>query len=1296
MSAALHRLEQDLADRLMNDLGPGPDPEAIGAWVLARFARIAELGRQEVEFEHRFQAASDEDERRRAILDLARTLGASEQQLARDAREFARYFDRDAVLERVRRRVGEEERAAVFGLDRLGGEGVAALASIETTAAIELAWNYLRDSRLREAGFRCIRLALERAPGISLTERLLWQVQRAALQGGDTAWAQNEALTILALASPPSAVEAVRRRLSDPKPGDDIFVRRHAVRLIASSQSLATVRAELLSLAAADPSAAVRQCLADELWRCGDAAVEAHARRLARDDDPKVRAMLLLRCPKLPRRGRELLSEAFGEEDDAFVLRTALHTAAEWAVALEPAAAAEIELDLGPAILALRSRHGSRRVRAFATAAAERLWCAADADARALAERIHGAIGPVRERGTVTVPGLANEVVTQPERVGRVLGVLAQQDFGIELLDKGRVRRGELFTFRTWRALHEWRNPSSDKRQAFRHWIGRVWLGRIVAPSAIMAELAPTKVPGEPLFQPEDGDWRPWLPLPDMILSAIDTGATVSIYTSEGVTDIEPPHGFFERLRARTRLSWRFPEHAAMRNWTEASGRPPSSYADALRRLGVTIRLRPHAGRDLDPQVVRFFSFAPEALLMMPTLWDKGQVYFSSLYTNTLAQLSVFLLLASAWFFMNHWARNRKMRRARASLALVVGGWGTRGKSGTERLKAAVFSALGHPLISKTTGNEAMFLHAAPFGEVREMFLFRPYDKATIWEQMNLAVLAHKLGARIFLWECMGLTPSYVKVLQRHWMRDDIATITNTYPDHEDVQGPAGRNIPEVMTNFIPEDSCLLTSEEQMRPILVEAAREVGTSFESVGWLEAGLIPDEFLTRFPYEEHPYNIALVTAMAANIGIGPDVAVKEMADRVVQDIGALKVYPEAPIRGRRLEFVLGNSANERFGALGNWTRLGFDRHDPVGEPDLWITTVVNNRADRVPRSRVFASILVKDISADRHVLIGSNLEGLQGFIADEWKELASTLTLSPPDRPETDPLRELASLARRFRVVHREEQLGAILQAMRASGRPDVDGIATHAELCRKQLAEYRVIEAEIRDRGVSPGLDERLRDQLWAWFRQKIVVVENYYATGEEIVRSIAELTPPGFRNRIMGMQNIKGTGLDFVYRWHAWETVHRACTDLGAKDDPARQQRGLQVLAGFREYGVLSQETVRCALEEIRHDHAAEGEIAESQLDLIATRLEEQLAILAAGSQSASGAGGSQWIDRIEALLDAGDAVRRRRKADEIYRELAAERISSDRAVVELKTLNSRQKGGWLNRDFRARSLVKR
>ena len=51
---------------------------------------------------------------------------------------------------------------------------------------------------------------------------------------------------------------------------------------------------------------------------------------------------------------------------------------------------------------------------------------------------------------------------------------------------------------------------------------------------------------------------------------------------------------------------------------------------------------------------------------------------------------------------------------------------------------------IGYDVVSKTTGCEAMFLHAHALGAMREMFLFRPYDKATIWEQRDVVRLADR------------------------------------------------------------------------------------------------------------------------------------------------------------------------------------------------------------------------------------------------------------------------------------------------------------------------------------------------------------------------------------------------------------------------------------------------------------------------------------------------------------------------------------------------------------------------
>ena len=57
-------------------------------------------------------------------------------------------------------------------------------------------------------------------------------------------------------------------------------------------------------------------------------------------------------------------------------------------------------------------------------------------------------------------------------------------------------------------------------------------------------------------------------------------------------------------------------------------------------------------------------------------------------------------------------------------------------------------------------------------------------------------------------------------------------------------------------------------------------------------------------------------------------------------------------------------------------------------------------------------------------------------------------------------------------------------------------------------------------------------------------------------------------------------------------------------------------------------------------------------------------------------------------LSGLESFLDAGDAIKRRREANRIYRDLMAERVSSRAAVAMLQALTKRQKGGWLEKSF--------
>jgi poly-gamma-glutamate synthase PgsB/CapB len=1332
---------------------------------------VFDLRRRFAEYTKRYARATSFEDRERHVMAFARDLGASARELRGDRKALSRWFDHDAVVERYRRRVLRRERRMTFVLERIGvlaerilrgRDGEADLAGEWRLLLLEQALKpffvYEGDSRVSVAAFRCLSRALTALPE-ELRERCVDEstlqfIYRSAMHPRLDVWLQCEALALLEKLSLPSLEKVLVRRLTQPAQGDDLFVRRRAVQMLGTSLERLPRLADLFPAVSQDPSPFVRQALAGALRRASEEIVTRWLPFLSAEDPvPQVRAAALLEGlellgrPELRRGVLECLEGALRSEKSAFVLRVAAHVAATGAARLVAARDPFADVWCSELIEALERVHvhaESIPVRRWAAMARDRVWCEMDARARELRAVLETHARALRAGERRLLPPSLFKTAEE-DTVGRVLSVLAQEDFGYALetlWSRPLLRRGDVFGFRWWRLLHELRHPAPDKRQAHRHTTGRVFRGTLRAPSSILGELAQTRVPGEPYLIAEEGGWRPYLPLPDEVLSSLTVRAAegpVRIYTSEGVTELLPPRSLARRLEAWCKLTLRFPAYARLRNWTSRLQESPSSYSQALEELGFNLRLRPHGGATedagstaLDPAAERFFPgggalaaalpFSAEAL---SALAERLERYFVSVYENSLFELALFIGGACTLFGCKHLYANFAVRRCRERMPLVIGGWGTRGKSGTERLKAALFNALGYGLVSKTTGCEAMFLYAHPFGATREMFLFRSYDKATIWEQKHVLALADKLGAEVFLWECMALTPSYVDVLQGHWVRDDISTITNTYPDHEDLQGPAGHDIPKVIARFIPRGAKVVTTEGDMLPILVETARDFGTELTRVTWLDCGLIAPDVLARFPYEEHPNNIALVLALADELGVDRDFALKEMADRVVADLGVLKTSPIARVRGRRLQFANGCSANERHGSVGNWIRLGFDRQDPVAEPGVWITTVVNNRADRVPRSQVFARVIVEDMAADRHVLIGGNLRGLVGYVHEAWAAFAGGLSLWPAEG-EARGTRFLETMARRFRQPteerHVEARLGAMLAGLGLQGdklkslsalwrdpgalRAGLQGVVAerlgdavllHLERETRLLREYAQFRARVEKAGdtLDAALDEEFRGLLWKWYEEKIVVVEDYYVSGDQLIALIAEATPPGFLNRVMGIQNIKGTGLEFVYCWQAWDTCHKACVQLRSRE-PQAAERGLRALAAFKEYGILCKEHVEETLEAVRGAPASQSESFQAELAVILSNFTQAMAKLGEKLSTVQRKASrlEKLVSAVEAFFDAGDAVRRRKMANRIYRDLVDERVSGERAALLLQALNKRQKGGWLGEKLMAARRV--
>jgi gamma-polyglutamate synthase len=745
----------------------------------------------------------------------------------------------------------------------------------------------------------------------------------------------------------------------------------------------------------------------------------------------------------------------------------------------------------------------------------------------------------------------------------------------------------------------------------------------------------------------------------------------------------------------------------------------------------------------------------------MTGFWDlvtQFRAYLPSLRDNGQLALAIFLVLFAGVFFIGAYRKRARIARARAQIPFTVGGWGTRGKSGTERLKAAVFHGLGYEVSVKTTGCEAMLIHSVPDEPPHEIFIFRSYDKSTIWEQRDLLETAAALKSEVFLWECMALQPEFVQLLQNDWMRDNYVTLTNAFPDHEDVQGPAGADVAECIACFIPYDSKLFTSEISFLPLFKHKAKQHRSLVETIEPHEGDLIAEDLLALFPYNEHPRNIALVAALSEELGLDRNLAIATMAEHVVPDLGVLKAYPPACVRGRVLQFINGMSANERTGFLNNWDRMDLADKDVDTMPGEAIITVVNNRWDRVSRSEVFARIMVEDAVVDAHVLIGTNLRGLRQYVDEALRRYCDAIEVVIPDdftaQGGLDRARSrLATLLARVRIAQpipdrliarvetyaaaaglalAERSRGGLVQLAiqllapadnaalglaqvtrevrellarvdqmlvadpRAVPGPEVIAaaetrdvvehivhqatrLAIHARLAARIVALF-----ERRSPDGVPAVNEAVRSAYRELFLDQLVTVEDSGETGDQIIDRCARAVPPGTRVAVMGIQNIKGTGLDFVYRWLALDQTTARLHRLDS-EDPETRRAALRELESFEDYGIVDTALASAVLAKrlARSLDDDEAGFTRTALARVRAVYDDKRRALAKAERSDVW---SRIISQLEALLDPLDSVRRRRRASNVMRDLIAHRISHGRAAKEMRSLYDRQGGGWLLR----------
>lgn len=1369
-------------------------------------AAAAELARE-------FNEASDEPARRRVLLRHIEQTVPLGRERRKDARALKRWMGFDALKERLE---GQRQRLLVqeeMALRVLRGALVAAPPELQQRVRAELpaVATLLLDRALQSprthnqlAALDALVAALRLLPeALASTPEALATLTSIAERTDASPWLQAAALEALLMADRDTGLPLLRTRAHRPNaaPRDFLF-RRQLLEIACRTLSGDTLRMFLVDIGRADPSEYVRMAVCELLPQAPDPI--AGLRDLAglsdshEEKSPRVRGAAVLTAATQVqsqlagwREAAQLIARVIEQDGDALVLRLACDQVSRLSDVLCDETADAERTQLVHAVTSVWQRAGMPGpVVESAAQARLSLLRAADPSRRAWAKYLRERVRAVAPGGRLKLklsppPAGLPPLPADANWLGGILADLSSEDFGLYADREGDTLilwRGDQFERRSWRVMHEATRPAPNKRQGHRHTLGRRVQGTFRAHPAHLDEVTSTTVPGERVHVASEGSWGRHLPTVDDLLDLPLTGGKdVRIFSSHGVTTLSPPLSLSRRVKNRLKLTRHYEHFSALRlgSLQGAEARERSRYVDAIEReLGVGVSFTPYQPGECAPERVRalfgnavrdantpLHSLAPLALLeggsWLPTVTDvllERNDYFLGMRGNGILALAVFTAGLFSVFLADAYRKREAVRTARARVPLCIGGWGTRGKSGTERLKAALFTGLGFEVFAKTTGSEAMFVHSAPGGAPHEFFIYRPYDKATIWEQKDMLQLGARLGVEVFLWECMALQPGFVELLQNDWMHDDVATLTNAYPDHEDIQGPAGHDVAQVITNFMPEGGKVVTTEDHFLPLFREAARKKGTTLLHSPWWEAELIPEELLNLFPYREHPRNMALVATMAEDLGISRPMALGLMAEHVQPEIGVLKVFPRARVRGRTLTFINGHSANERTGFINNWRRTGLDKVDPDVDPDRAVITVINNRWDRVARSEVFARIMVEDAPADRHVLIGTNLEGLQKYVRDALDDYLSRRELVTADElgAGSDGLnrawerlgRELAHLKVPLprpelffdRLARSAAGAGlelsptqALTEAVERLLRTDDGELRVQTVRATLRTALAQALEASLRTGAVSEdpalpetveaaGREEVKEHALWALarmvvharlrmrlarasgsaeplrevtevhrafrsayrelFLEQLVPVNDPLATGDQIVDVCARSVAPGLEVSIMGAQNIKGTGLDWVYRWLALDKVSGALKALES-GGPEDRRRALEFLETFEDNGLVDTGLAQAALPQLAQQ-APSREEAE-RLSQLAARLRAVHEVkLSALTHARSGSRFEQAVRSFEKVFDYLDSVRRRKLADQLVDDLVHGRVSHARAAVETRKLYERQKGGWL------------
>tara|TARA_Y100001970_G_C14238045_1_gene863125 strand:+ start:381 stop:1502 length:1122 start_codon:yes stop_codon:yes gene_type:complete len=305
---------------------------------------------------------------------------------------------------------------------------------------------------------------------------------------------------------------------------------------------------------------------------------------------------------------------------------------------------------------------------------------------------------------------------------------------------------------------------------------------------------------------------------------------------------------------------------------------------------------------------------------------------------------------------------------------------GTRGKSSVTRLIAAGLRGGGIKTLAKTTGSSPRFIDS--MGDDHIIQRFRP---ASIGEQIKIISRFSKEEPKAIVMECMAVQPQYQWVSEHKILQSNYCVITNVRADHLEEMGFSHNHIAKSLSNTIPQNQKVFTSEtESVTPIIDKAIN----NNSEINICDAQHFDKKYLKGFPFIEHPDNIALALSVCESIGVNKQDAIKGMR-RANPDPGSLSII-KLKIEESMIDFVNAFAANDPNSTLRT---LNIIKEHYNGKKKIAI--FLNTRTDRQLRTQQLLDLVFKDISPDYLIVRGDNLDNDILIRRNYNKELQLTL-------------------------------------------------------------------------------------------------------------------------------------------------------------------------------------------------------------------------------------------------------------------------------------------------------------